>query len=156
MAESEKNKLELVQETVDKLMELIGLEATAEVIEDKENDAVNVEISSENEKGLLIGKRGESLFAIQSIIQLIVRQEYGDWVRVLVNIGDWREKQEDYLTDLAKQAAQRALDTGEEQTLYNLNPNQRRIVHTVLSEYEEVETESQGEGHERYLVVRPK
>lgn len=150
------NNIELVEEITKKLFELLEMDVNLDVYEDSENEAIRVDIKSADEQGLLIGKRGETLFSLQSIISMIVRQRLGDWERIIVNVGDWREKQEDYLGDLAKQAAQRAIDTGEEQFLYNLNPNQRRVVHTTLSEFDTVETESRGEGIERFLVVRPK
>ena len=152
-------KVNIVKKTEDftaKLLKLIGVEAELEVYEDKENDAIKVDVKSESEVGLLIGKRGDTLFSIQSIIGLYLKQITDEWVRVIVNVGDWREKEEQYLKNLAETTATRAKDTGKDQELYNLNPSQRRIVHMVLSEIEEVETESQGEGKERYLVVRPK
>ncbi len=64
-------------------------------------------------------------------------------------------KNEDYLNNLAEQTAQRAKETNEPQNLYNLNSAQRRIIHMCLSEDKETETESLGEGQERYLVVKP-
>ena len=67
-----------------------------------------------------------------------------------------REKQEKYLKNLAEQAASRAKETGDAQTLYNLNPTQRRIIHLYLAEDSGVETESMGEGEDRFLIVRPK
>ena len=152
-------KVNIVKKTEDftaKLLKLIGVEAELEVYEDKENDAIKVDVKSESEVGLLIGKRGDTLFSIQSIIGLYLKQITDEWVRVIVNVGDWREKEEQYLKNLAETTATRAKDTGKDQELYNLNPSQRRIVHMALSEIEEVETESQGEGKERYLVVRPK
>jgi spoIIIJ-associated protein len=87
---------------------------------------------------------------------MIYRQENGEWKRISVNVGDWREKQEEYLSEMAKVTAERAKQTGEPQNLYNLSPSQRRIIHIALSEDKEIETESVGEGEERYLVVKPK
>src|SRR3990172_1360376 len=92
----------------------------------------------------------------EEVLGMMVRQETGEWKRVLVNVGDWREKQEEYLTQMAKTTAERAKTTGEPQPLYNLTPAQRRVIHMALSEDSEIETESQGEGEERYLVVKPK
>lgn len=144
------------QELTNKLFSLMGTKAKAKVSHDKENNAVSINIKTEDETGLLIGNRGETVNAIQVALGMMLRNELGGWVRVLVNIGDWREKQEQQLKDLAMQAAERARETGEPQTLYNLSPAQRRIVHMVLSEEKDLETESFGEEEERYLVVKPK
>jgi spoIIIJ-associated protein len=115
-----------------------------------------VNLDTEEETGLLIGRQGETLAAIQTILGMIARRDFDEWVRIAVNVGDYQEKQESRLKELASQTALRAKETKEPQYLYNLTPNQRRIIHLTLSEDKEIETESQGEGRERYLIVRVK
>lgn len=151
-----KDKVSLVQKMADKLLELMGAKAKVVVSEDKENEAIRVDIETETETGLLIGRHGETLDALQAILGMMVFQETKEWARIIVNVGDWREKQEDQLKSLALQAAERARETGEPQTLFNLNASQRRIVHMVLTEEKDIETESSGEGKERYLVINQK
>lgn len=143
-----------VKTLTDKLFELLGLDAKIEVSADGENNAVLVNIDSPNETGLLIGKRGETLHSIQSVLALMVRTKVDGWIRIIVDVGDWREKNEEYLKDLAEQTAQRAKETKQPQNLYNLNSAQRRVIHMYLSEDKGIETESLGEGQERYLVVK--
>lgn len=152
----DKKKLELVQELAEETLSLMGTKAEVSVSEDKENEAVLVDIDAKDETGLLIGRGGDTISSLQAALGMMVRQETDEWVRIVVNVGDWREKQEAQLKDLAAQAALRARETGESQPLYNLNAAQRRIVHMALSEEEDIETESQGEGKERFLVVRLK
>jgi spoIIIJ-associated protein len=151
-----KEKVPFVQKLVDKLLELMGTKAKAVASEDKENEAIRVDIEADDETGLLIGRHGETLDALQVILGMMVFQESKEWTRIIVNVGDWREKQEDQLKSLALQAAERARETGEPQTLFNLNASQRRIVHMVLTEEKDIETESSGEGKERYLVIKQK
>ncbi len=153
---STKDKIKIVEEYASKLLSLMGTSAKIEVYEDKDNEAIKVDIKSEEELGLIIGKRGETLLSIQSVLGMMVRQKTSEWVRIIVNVGDWREKEEQYLENLAMQTADRAKDTGEAQELYNLSSSQRRIVHMVLSEVNGIETESLGEGKGRYLIVKPK
>lgn len=148
--------IEFLDRTSNELLSLMGTKAKATVSEDKENDVLLVNVETADETGLLIGRHGDTLNSIQTILGMMLRQERGEWRRVVVNIGDWREKQESYLNDLAMQAAAKAKETGEPQPLYNLTPAQRRVVHLALSEDPEVETESQGEDSERFLLVRPK
>ena len=150
----QKKDLKLVEKTAKELLVKMGVEAGLSVEESEESVVVNID--TDKHKGLLIGARGETLTSFQTVLNLILRNEVGDWQNVVVNIGDWREKQEDYLVSLAKQAATRATETGRPQNLYNLNPSQRRVVHTHLSEDESVESFSEGEGRDRYLVVRSK
>jgi len=150
------DKVKLVQEIADELLSLMGTKAVSEVSEDKEAEALVVDLKTEEETGLLIGSRGETLNSIQAIIGMIYRQRTGEWQRIVVNVADWRERQAERLRELALQAAQRARETGDPQTLYNLTPAQRRTIHLVLEEEEDIETESEGEGSGRYLIVSPK
>jgi len=80
----------------------------------------------------------------------------GEWFRVIVNVGDYRQKQEEKLKELANVSADRAVETNEPQPIYNLNASQRRVVHMHLAERGDVLSESQGEEPERYLVVKSK
>lgn len=150
------NNTKIVQEITNELFSLLGTESVPEITEDKENDAVLVNIKTGSEAGLLIGNRGETLNSIQTIIGMIYRKKTGEWKRILVNVADWREKQKDRLTQLALQTAQRVKASVEPQTLYNLSPSQRRIIHIELAKDDEVETESLGENQDRYIVVAPK
>jgi spoIIIJ-associated protein len=153
-----KNLEKEIKELTDELLSLLKVEADFEIIKevkDKES-IIKVEIQPKNETGLLIGRRGETLEAIQAFLRMVIKRQTGDWVKIVVNVGDWRTKQEEYLVNLAKQAAQRAKETGQDQNLYNLSPAQRRVIHLALAGEEDIETESQGEGEERYLSVKPK
>lgn len=154
MAAKKKDKGKQIEKITNKVLNLMGTKAKASVSEDKKNEAFVVEVDAEEETGLLIGHRGETLNSLQSMVGMIYRQKNGEWVRVVVNVGDWRQKQEEYLKNLAVQTAERAKETGEPQILYNLSPGQRRIIHLTLSDDKTVETESQGEDRERYLVVK--
>ena len=156
MAKKKETPTKNIEEKANKLLELMGTKAKATVSEDKENEAFVVNIETEEERGLLIGHHGETINAIQAALGMMVRQEEGEWKRIMVNVGDWRERQEEQLIKLASEVAERAKQTGEPQPLYNLTPAQRRVVHLELSKDTEVTSESTGEGSERYLVVKPK
>jgi spoIIIJ-associated protein len=150
-----KDKIKLIEDMASGLLKLMGTNVEVEVQEDKKNDAVVVNIQTEDEAGLIIGNRGRTLNAIQTMLGMMYRQETNEWQRILVNVADWREKEEGRLERLAKQSAERAKSTGQAQFLYNLSPSQRRIIHLVLADDKEVGTESLGEGKDRYLVIHP-
>jgi len=151
-----KKKTEELQKLVDELLSLMGTGAKAGVSYDKESDAFIIDIDAGDETGLLIGKKGETLTSLQTVLGIMFKQKTGEWNRVVVNVGDYREKEEQYLKDLAASTADRVKETGEPQSLYNLKPWQRRVVHLALSEESGIVTESEGEGEDRYLVVKPK
>lgn len=145
---------------VEQLLKLIGVSATltieATAADETNPVSVKVAIESEEFKGVLIGRRGEHIQAIQTFLTLSIKNRLGEWIRVVVDVGDWSKRQSEQLEDLAKQTAQRAIDTQTPQPLYNLTPAQRRVVHVFLSSDTRVTTESQGDGLERYLLVKPK
>ena len=143
----------LSEEIIEQLLKLIGIKSEAAVSYESENDCINVDIKANEEAGLLIGKKGETVNSIQKFMALSLRKATGEWHRVVVNVADWREKQQMRLEELASQAAERARETGEIQNLYNLTPGQRRVIHLFLSNEKDIKTESVGEGKERYLVV---
>jgi spoIIIJ-associated protein len=151
-----KEKLEKIEKSAIKLLSLMGSQAKVSASLDDDSQAVRVNLETDEETGLLIGRQGETLAAIQTMLGMIARKEFDEWVRITVNVGDYQEKQEFRLKELASQTALRAKETKEPQYLYNLTPNQRRIIHLTLSEDKEIETESQGEGKERFLIIRIK
>lgn len=139
----------------EKLLSLAGVSAEVEVISMGEN-TYQINLSTEDETGLLIGFRGENINAIQTVLGIMLKGQTGEWYRLVVNVGDYREKQEEKLKELATQSADRAVETKEPQPIYNLNASQRRIVHMFLSERKDITTESEGVEPERYLVIKSK
>lgn len=143
-----------LKKLTEELFALLGLEASIDVAED--GDIYKVDINPKDQAGLVIGHKGETLAAIETFLAMAIKKAKGEWVKIIVNVGDWKEKQEDYLKSIADQAAQRARETGAPQPLYNLTPSQRRTIHLYLGESEDITTESQGEGTDRYLVIKAK
>jgi spoIIIJ-associated protein len=144
-----------IQNLTEELLKLAGVEAQVDVIDTGEN-TFTVNISTEDETGLLIGFRGENINAIQTVLGVMLKGQTGEWYRLTVNVGDYREKQEEKLRELATQSADRAVETKEPQPIYNLNASQRRIVHMFLADRKDVTTESEGVEPERYLVIKAK
>ena len=144
-----------IQKLTEELLSLAGVSAQVEVI-DLGESTYQINLSTEDETGLLIGFRGENINAIQTVLGIMLKGQTGEWHRLVVNVGDYREKQEEKLKELADQSADRAIETKEPQPIYNLSAAQRRVVHMHLSQRTDVATESEGVEPERYLVVKSK
>lgn len=129
--------------------------AGAVAVTTDETGAFRVNIDTE-ETGLLIGYHGKTLESFQLILGIIISKQLGRWVKVYVNVGDYREKREETLMHMAQHAADRALASGRPVELSRLSPSERRIIHLTLSGDERVVTESVGEGQDRVLLVKPK
>lgn len=150
-----KDNLEITKELVDKLLGLMGIEAGTTIIDDAENKAIRVQVETAN-PGVLIGFHGETLSSLQLILNIMVSKAVGEWIRVIVNVGDYREKREEILKRMGLNAAQKVRFSGEPVILLDLTASDRRIVHMVLSEYDDITSESEGEGKDRKLVIKPK
>lgn len=151
------NNIEVLKKVTDELLNLMSVSATTQVSYDEENKVFNVNISETDATGLLIGKKGETLTSIESILGFILKTKLGEWYRVAVNIGDYKEKEEDYLKNLADAVVTRVKASEKPENIYNLKGWQRRVVHMYLAEkYPEISSESEGEGEERCLVIKVK
>lgn len=133
----------------------IGIDPEISIAHDPDTDYYTIQIDTEN-PGLLIGYRGDTLGAIQHMLSQQIKYKTGDWQKLIVNVGDYRQQREETLDQLALNAAQRVEFSGEPYIFNNLTPPERRIVHMALSEHPAVVTESRGEGRSRQLVVLPK
>lgn len=102
--------------------------------------------------GAIIGHRGETLDALQFLAGLAANNG-GGYYKVSLNIGNYREKREDTLTNLAKRIAQQVLKTGKCRTLEPMNPYERRIIHTAVQGIEGVTSASFDEGINRRVVI---
>lgn len=147
--------LKIIKAIVERLLSFLKLEATIDVLEDKENEAVRVQIET-SQPGILIGYHGETLAALQLILGIMVNQKIDKWIKIIVNVGDYRQKREEVLKRMALSAAQRVHFSGEPVVLLSLSAFERRIIHLALADHLEVETSSEGEGKERRLVIRPR
>src|SRR5260221_10788953 len=143
-----------IKKLLDELFGLIGIEVKTEVT--KDGEVYKVEIDPGESAGLLIGAHGLTLSAIQSFVAISLKQQTGEWMTISLDIAGWNEKQNARLIEIDNSAAERAKQTGEEQKLYNLTPPQRRIVHMALSTLPDIETSSEGEDRDRYLIVKSK
>lgn len=150
----EDKKLKAIKEITDKLFELLGVEVESKIEKDKEG-TYHVNIKTE-EGGILIGFHGEILRSIKHFLTLSLFKKFDEWISVLVDVNDYWVRREKDLEDLAKKAAERVVATGEPVSLPFLTAAERRIIHLALSSHPQVFSESEGEGKERRVMIKPK
>jgi spoIIIJ-associated protein len=107
------------------------------------------------ESGLVIGKKGATLDALQYVINRIVFKRPGEGPRVIVDAEGYRGRREDSLVDLARRLAEKAVKTGRPVPVEPMSAHDRRIVHMALVDHAGVTTESEGEGLFRRVVIFP-
>jgi spoIIIJ-associated protein len=108
-----------------------------------------------NGTGLLIGKRGKTLGALQHLVTKILHREVGENVSVIVDTENYRSKREMSLTELAQQLSEKVKKSHRSLTTGPMNAQDRRIIHLALKEDLEVRTKSKGEGNLRRVVIYP-
>lgn len=121
----------------------------------EEEGSLNIEISGDM-MGIVIGRRGDTLDALQYLCSLVYNKDREDYVRVNLDTENYRAKREETLVNLAKKIAGTVSRTGRSITLEPMNPNERRIIHSTLQSYDYINTYSIGEDPNRKIVVSSK
>lgn len=147
---------EVAAEFLEGMLERMGIQANVEPnLEDGTMfvDVIGPEPDDED-MGLLIGRHGLTLEAVQELTRVVVAQRTGQRARVVVDVEDYRKRQIDRLTARVREAAARVRRTGRSEALEPMNPFLRRIVHAAVAEVDGVDSASEGEGAERRVVIR--
>ena len=143
--------IENIKKFLDEFIDKINTEKLEYKIKEEDN-IVKVDIKGEN-TGFLIGYRGEVLNSIQTIVSNVASKSSKEKVRVLVNIGGYREKREKDLQNLATKIAGTVIKTRKPITLEPMSAYERKIIHTKLQENNRVKTHSIGEEPYRKVVI---
>jgi spoIIIJ-associated protein len=139
------------------LLTAMGIEARVDVRMASDADGAPVVLDvSGDDLGLLIGWRGETLRALQTIVNLMLGdEESSELRRIIVDVERYRARRETQVMDLARRLANRVKRTGERYTLDPMQPYERRAVHIALADDEGVRTESSGKEPARRIVIHP-
>lgn len=160
-----------IMETVQDLLARAGFDGEVKLNEsespsDAKDSAENsragflvASIESDKDLSMLIGKNGQNLSAFDHVARLIVgRKLGGDWgktVNFIVDVNDYRKSRTNYLVDVARNVAKRVIQTQKAEALLPMNAYERRLVHTELALFKELQTESIGQEPRRRIVVKP-
>ncbi len=148
------NQSELVKKEIEALLKQIGVKSEVE-LEESENGFTAV-LDAGEDNALLIGKHGNTLAALELVVTLITTNKLGEFKRVTLEIGSYREEREQYLRELVDKLKSEVIDSGYEKPVRGLKPWERRFVHMYLQEDSDVMTESIGEDRDRTLVIKKK
>ncbi len=147
----------VAEELLAQLLEKMGITADVDCRSGTgdEESPILLEVTGDD-LGILIGRRGETLAALQFLLNLMVAKQLNSWVRIVVDVEGYRARREDALRSLAHRAAERVRRTGQPVALEPMPANERRIVHLALQNDPYVTTESSGYGEDRRVSVIPK
>jgi spoIIIJ-associated protein len=151
------HKLQVAGQVVQELLTRMKVNAkvTAKYLEpsdDQDETVVMVEIQGDD-LSILIGRRTETLNALQYISSLIIGKELGEWVPLTIDVQGYRARRDRQLRQLARRMADQAIHTGKRQVLEPMPANERRIIHMELHDHPQVHTESVGDEPNRKVTI---
>jgi spoIIIJ-associated protein len=157
LGDEEKQNLKITQKVVEELLERMRVKAKVEPRyvepeDEKDRRVILVDIQG-NDLSILIGRRSETLNALQYIASLIVSKEAGKWVPMMIDVQGYRERRNRQLRQLGRRMAEQAVQTGRRQVLEPMPANERRIIHLELRDHPQVFTESTGEEPYRKVTI---
>lgn len=153
----DKKEIKIIKDTTAKLLKLLDVDGNFEILETKDADGESVGIVlNTKDTGVVIGYHGDTLEGLQLVLSLCVARKLGKFVRISVDVGDYKKNRTEWLKTLALETKERVLSEGKEMAIPELKSWERRIVHLLLQGDKEVVSQSQGEGRDRVLVVKPK
>ena len=152
MSELPTDPAQRVEALLGEVIDALDLEAKVSVEETPDEIAARVE---GEDLGLLIGRRGQTIDAVQLLCYRVAFREHSERKRVSVDASGYRERRRETVERQAERAAERALETGKEIELEPMTPTERKIVHDQLKDRRGLETFSEGEEPERCVIVAP-
>lgn len=141
------------RDLLQRMVDLMGVNGTVHIAEQSE-DEVRLNVEGED-MGLLIGRHGATLDAVQLIVAIGANREVSEGARVIVDCEDYRARHQAMIEDRARRLAEDARESGKEVVVPNLKAYERRLMHLALKSDPDVETYSEGEGNDRVLVISP-
>jgi spoIIIJ-associated protein len=126
-----------------------------EPVDENDERLVLVDIQG-NDLSILLGRRSETLNALQYITSLIVSKELDRWVPMMIDVQGYRARRDRQLRQLGRRMAQQAIETGKRQILEPMPANERRVIHLELRNHLQVTTESTGDEPYRKVTIVPK
>ncbi|MSQ09378.1 MAG: KH domain-containing protein [Dehalococcoidia bacterium] len=154
-AERDAEAEQMVAQLLGYLLSSMGVQAETYVRDDLESGSIVFEIEGAD-SGLLIGRRGETLAAVQFLVRMITNRQLGRKCYVIIDVEGYRERRADMLRRLGRRTAGRVASSGRPASLEPMSPAERRIIHMALADHPRVRTESEGEGNHRRVVVLPR
>lgn len=133
---------------------LAGIGIRGQISSYREESTIFIDVNG-SDVGAVIGRRGESLDALQYLATLVACKNSTERVRVVLDIGGYRRRREEALVSLAERTAAKVARSGDRHSLEPMNPAERRVVHTALQGYPGVKTFSEGEEPDRRVIVAP-
>jgi len=147
------DEIKIIKSEVEELLKKLNV-SFEEIIIRTEGGTYFIQIKSQNEAPFLIGRHGETLQAIQRIMEVILFKIFDENVELVVNVNDYLERQRVHLEKIAEKVAQKVVERKKAQVLRFFSPYERKVIHQYIAKnYHQLTSYSQGEGLDRVLFI---
>jgi spoIIIJ-associated protein len=147
------NAIAVARGLIEKIIETLSVDAEVTVQQADNQSTINIKGA---DAGIIIGKRGQTLEAIQYLVDKVVNKQCGKGIRIIIDIEGYIETRKSELKEIASSLAEKTLQTGKPSTMNRMNAHDRRVVHVALKNNRSVRTQSVGGGYYRKLIIFPK
>lgn len=154
-ARKKNNVVDNIREFLEKVFNAMDIDAEILIEKEENSNVINVELKG-SDMGILIGKRGQTLDALQYLANLAVNKNAEEYVKIKLDTENYRKRRRETLENLAKNIAFKVKRTRRPVSLEPMNPFERRVIHSTLQNDKFVTTHSEGEEPYRHVVVTPK
>ncbi|MCH4157470.1 MAG: protein jag [Acidaminococcaceae bacterium] len=151
----DENAIEAAKAFLNKIFAAMKITVNTEKFINRENGIVTLKLHGDD-MGILIGKHGQTLDALQYLTNLVANRAAGGRMRIVIDVEDYRDRRAETLTRLAKRLAEKVKRTGERCALEPMNPHERKIIHTALQGDPTITTLSEGTDPYRKVVIELK
>ncbi len=145
--------LDFAQEYLQNIVAFFGQNLDVEA--SLEDEIISLHIESSDLNSILIGRNAETLRSLQFIVSTALRNQGSSLTRVNVDVADYKKQREEKLSEKARGWIEAVRETGDSHVA-RINAADRRIVHRVASEYDDIQTFSEGEGRDRHIIIAQK
>jgi spoIIIJ-associated protein len=162
MSENQNEVTTLASSVLEELLALMGVRASVRLVpgflgEAEGEAAGTITLNVEGDDlGILIGRRGQTLFCLQYLVRIIVGQQKKVWTPIVIDVEGYKQRRCNALQALAWRMAEQVKRTGRPFAMEPMTPFDRRVIHLALADHLDVTTESSGEGEARRVVIVPK
>lgn len=143
--------IDFAKRYVEDLLSFFGL--NTDVAVHCEEDVIELSIPSTHLNGFLIGQRGDTLRALQYMLSMSLKKNDAILTRVNIDVASYKQHRAERLAEQVREWCKEVLETGKQMDLKPMNPADRRVAHKVVGEFGALQSESQGEGRDRHLVI---
>ena len=148
--------IDFAKQYLEDLLSFFGLNTDVSARCDDEEEVIELSVPSTHLNGFLIGQRGDTLRSLQFLLSMALKNKEATLTRVNIDVANYKQHRAERVVDQVREWCKQVMDSGDAMSLKPMSPVDRRTAHRVVAEFPQLESHSEGEGKERYMVIEKK